>query len=174
MTLTLNFQGQTWNLLYLSQKWSDCHEAKSKHIDSTLGLKCDHRVWPWPWPWPWIFKVKHGICYISAKNGPIATKRKANISIELWASNVTIWFDLGHELDLELSRSNVEFAISRPKMVRLSWNEKQTYWLNFRPQMWLYSLTLAMSLTLNFQGKVRNLLYLNRKWSKGQVLGSTR
>ena len=35
------------------------------------------------WPWPRFFKVKYGICYISAKNGPIATKRKANISIEL-------------------------------------------------------------------------------------------
>ena len=56
---------------------------KSKHIDWTLGLKCDHRVWLWPWPWPWIFKVKYGICCISAKNGPIATERKANISIEL-------------------------------------------------------------------------------------------
>ena len=83
VTLTLNFQGQIWNLLYLSQKWSDCHETKNKHIDLTLGLKCDHRVWPWPWPWPWVFKVKYGICYISAKNGPIFTKRKANISIEL-------------------------------------------------------------------------------------------
>ena len=37
----------------------------------------------WSWPWPRFFKVKYGICYISAKNGPIATKRKANISIEL-------------------------------------------------------------------------------------------
>ena len=41
MTLTLNFQGQTGNLLYLSQKWSDCHETKSKHIHWTQGLKCD-------------------------------------------------------------------------------------------------------------------------------------
>ena len=31
----------------------------------------------------YILKVKYGICYISAKNGPIATKQKANISIEL-------------------------------------------------------------------------------------------
>ena len=67
MTLTLNFQGQIWNWLYLSQKWSDCHEMKSKHIDWTRGLKCDHRAWPWPWPWLWIFKVKYGICYISQK-----------------------------------------------------------------------------------------------------------
>ena len=96
MTLTsLNFQGQIWNFLYLSQKWSDCHETKSKHIDWTLGLKCDHRVWPWPWPWPpWIFKVKYGISYVSVKSGPIATKRKANISIELQASNVTNGMDL--------------------------------------------------------------------------------
>ena len=100
MTLTLNFQGQIQNLLYLSQKWSDCHETKSKHIDWTLGLKCDHRVWLWPWRWPWIFKVKYRICYISAKNGPIASKRKANISIELQASNLTNGFELDHNLDL--------------------------------------------------------------------------
>ena len=100
MTLTLNFQGQIQNFLYISQKWSDCHETKSKHIDWTLGLKCDHRVWLWPWPWPWIFKVKYRICYISANNGQIASKRKANISIELQASNVTNGFQLYHNLDL--------------------------------------------------------------------------
>ena len=100
MTLTLNLQGQIQNLLYLSQKLSDCHETKSKHIDWTLGLKCDHRVWLWPWPWPWIFKVKYRICYISAQNGEIASKRKANISIEPLASNVTNGFELDHNLDL--------------------------------------------------------------------------
>ena len=107
MTLSLNFQGQIQNLLYLSQKWSDCHETKSKHIDWTLGLKCDYRVWLWSWPWPWIFKVKYRICYISAKNGPIASKRKANISIELQASNVTNGFELHHNLTFEFWRSNV-------------------------------------------------------------------
>ena len=79
----------------------------------------------------WIFKVKYGICYILAKNGPIARKWKASISIELKASNMTIGFDLGHDLDLEFSRSNMEFPISQPKMVWLPWNEKQTYQLNF-------------------------------------------
>ena len=161
MTLTLNFQGQISNWLYLSQKWCDCHETKSKHIDWTLGFKCDHRVWPWPWPWPWIFKVKYRIGYISAKNGAIATKRKANISIDLKTSNVTIGFDLGHDLDLEFSRSNAELAISLPEMVRLPRNEKPTHQLNFRPQMWPSNLTLAMTLTLNFQGQIWNLPYLN-------------
>ena len=81
VTLTFSFQGQMWNLLYLSQKWSNCHETKSKHINWTLRLKCDHQVWPRPWPWPWIFKVKYGICYISTKSGPIAIKQKASKSI---------------------------------------------------------------------------------------------
>ena len=70
MTMTLNFQGQIRNLLYLNQKWSDYHETKKKHIDWTLDLKCDHCVWPWTWPWPWIFKVKYEIWYISTKSGP--------------------------------------------------------------------------------------------------------
>ena len=165
MTLTLNFQGQISNWLYLSQKWSYCHETKSKHIDWTLGFKWDHRVWPWLWPWPWIFKVKYRIEYISAKNGAIATKRKANISIDLKTSNVTIRFDHGHDLDLEFSRSNMELAISLPKMVRLPRNEKRTHRLNSRPQMWPSDLTLALTLTLNFQGQIWNLLYINQKWS---------
>ena len=100
MTLTLNFQGQISNLLCLSQKWSDCHETKANISIELQGLKCDHRFWPWPWPWPWIFKVKYGISDISAKCGPIATKQKANISIELQASNVTNGFELDYNCDL--------------------------------------------------------------------------
>ena len=51
------------------------------------------------------------------QNGPIATKQNANISIGLKASNLTIGFDLGR--DLELSRSKMESVISWPKLVRL-------------------------------------------------------
>ena len=36
------FQGQIWNLLYLSFKWSDCHETKTKHID----LNSRPQMWP--------------------------------------------------------------------------------------------------------------------------------
>ena len=39
---------RSWNLLYRSQKWSDCHETIS-NIDWTHSLKCDHRFWPWSW-----------------------------------------------------------------------------------------------------------------------------
>ena len=128
---------------------------KSKHNKWNLGLKCDHWIWPQPWPWPWIFKVKYGICSISGKNGPIATKRKANISIKFKASNMTIRFYLGQDLDLKFARSNMEFAISQPKMVWFPWNEKWIYKLNSRPRMWPMGLTLAMTLTLNCQGKIK-------------------
>ena len=57
---------------------------KGKHIDWNLGSKCDHRIWLWPWPWPLTFKVESGICYNSAKHGPITKKWKANLPIELW------------------------------------------------------------------------------------------
>ena len=59
----------------------------------------------------------------------------------------------------------MEFAISWLQMVRLSRNVKQTYRLNSKPQMGPSGLTLAMTLTLNFQGQIRNLLYRSEKWS---------
>ena len=104
-------------------------------------------VWPWSWPWPWIFTVKYGICYMSAKIYPIATKRKSNISTELMASNVTIRFDIGNDLDLEFRRSNREFTTSQPKMVRLPTNDRKIYRLNSRLQMWPMGLTLTTILT---------------------------
>ena len=76
LIFTVNFQGQIWNLLWLKQKCLDYHETKSKHFDWTLGTECVRQILPWPWPWSLIFKVKYGICFISAKNGPTATKKK--------------------------------------------------------------------------------------------------
>ena len=63
----MGLQGQIWNLLYRS------HEKESKHIDWTIGLKWDHRVWAW------IFKVKYGICYISAKWSDCQEKKRKHI-----------------------------------------------------------------------------------------------
>ena len=49
MTLTLNYQGQLWNLLYLSQKWSDCHETKAnisvEHQASNVTMILKGEVW---------------------------------------------------------------------------------------------------------------------------------
>ena len=115
VTLTLNLQGHILNLLYLSQKWSDCHEMKYQCI------------------------------------------------IEHYASHVTIGFNLGQDLQLEFSRSDMEFATSKPKNCLIAPKQKQTYQLNFRPQMWPMGLILAMNLTLKFQ--IWNLLYLITKLS---------
>ena len=120
MTLTLNFQGQIWNLLYLSQKGPIAMERKANTSIELQGLKCDHQVWPWPWPWPWIFKVIYGISYISAKSGSIATKWKGNILIEFQASNVTNGFDLDH--NLEIWRSNVTFDHTHDLDHGFSWS----------------------------------------------------
>ena len=76
-----------------------------------------------------------------------------------------ILVDFRCDLDLDFSRSNMEFAVSQPKMVRLPRNENQTYRLNSRPQMWPSGLTLAVTLTLNFHGHIWNFLYLSQKWS---------
>ena len=62
--------------------------------------------------------------------------------------------DCRRDLDPEFSKSNMEFAISQPKRVRLPRNEKQIYWLKFRPQMWPSGLTLAMTFTFEFWGQL--------------------
>ena len=56
----------------------------------------------------------------------------------------------------------MEFAISQSKMVQLPRNKKQTYQLKSRPKMSPSDLTLVMTLTLNFQGQIWNLLYITQ------------
>ena len=71
--------------------------------------------------------ILHAI-FISGKNGPIVTNWKANILIENLASNVTMKFDLGYDLDLEMFKVKYLICfISEKKIVQLPWNEKQTY-----------------------------------------------
>ena len=84
MTLTLNYQGQIYNLLYLSQKWPDCHETKSKHINWTQGLKCDIDLWLHTWPWPWI-------AVISEWEGRL-TLNTGGGSRSFMTTTVTIWW----------------------------------------------------------------------------------
>ena len=111
MTLTLNFHGQIWNLLYLSQKWSDYHETKSKHIsielqasnvtsgfdlDHNLDLwilkvKCDLDLCPHIWPWPWIVMVKFWNSCISEWEGQL-TLHKGRGSRSFMTMTTTIWW----------------------------------------------------------------------------------
>ena len=123
LTLTLNFQGQVWNSLYLGQKWSDCHEIN-----------------------------------------------KQTYQLNSKASNVTTGLDLGCDLDLEFSRSNLESAISRPKTVRLPWNKKQTYWTlclkcdhQIWPSPWPWSWILKVKYGICYISAKNGLIAMKQK-----------
>ena len=58
-------------------------------------------------------------------------------------------------------------------MVRLTRNEKQIYRLNSMPQMWPFDLTFPVTLTLDFQGQIWNLLHLSQKWFDCHKMYST-
>ena len=96
--LTLNFQRQIWNSLYLGQKWSDCRETKSKHMTLTLNFQghiCN-LLYLFP-KWLDCYKMKSTHIY--------------------WTHWRPQWppSPLHCDLDLEFSRLNMEFAISQPK-----------------------------------------------------------
>ena len=110
MTLTLNFQGQIYNLLYLSQNWSYCQETKQTYwlnskasnvtIKFDLGhdldrwilkVKRDLDLWPHKWPWPWLFMVKFWNSCISEWEGRL-TLHKGGGSRSFMTMTMTIWW----------------------------------------------------------------------------------
>ena len=152
---TFNFQGQIYNLLYLSQIWPDCHETKSGHMDCIGSPICYHCV----------FELGHDLdLELSRTNmdldlGLLRSDMDSAIyqpkMVQMvprnptqtpLASNVINGIDLGR--DLEFSRSNMEFATSQPKIARLPGNKQQTYRFNCRCQMRPMRLTLAMSVNV--------------------------
>ena len=42
------------------------------------------QTYPWPWPWYWLFKVKYGICYISAKMVQLLWNEKLTYRLNIW------------------------------------------------------------------------------------------
>ena len=129
MTLTLNFQGQIWNLLYLSQKWSYCHKMKSKYIDSTLGLKCDHQFWLCPWPWLEFSRVDKKFAISQPKVVQLPQNEKQiyrlNSRPQMWPMGLTI---------------------------TMTWS--LTWSLNFQGQVWPCPLTTHMTLTMEIHGQI--------------------
>ena len=99
-----------YGISFISAKMARLPRNTNKYIHWTLGPKCDYRIWSWPWSWPLIWKAKYEICYISTKNGPIATKWKGNIlnsrhpmqSLGLTLT-MTLTLDF-HDLDLSVTK----------------------------------------------------------------------
>ena len=116
MTLTLNFQGRIWNWLYLSQKWSDCHETKSKHIDWTLGLKCDHQTLAMTLTLNFQGQIWN-LLYLNQKwPNYLKTKSKhidLNSGLQMWPMGLTL--TLAMTLIFEFSRSYVILTIWWPR-----------------------------------------------------------
>ena len=160
MTLTLDFQGQILNKLYLMNGMADWHGTKGMRVDRMLDPCCGFQHSSHPWPWPWIFKVKFWKCCISGMGWPIDMERKGCESIECYTHFVTFNFDLNHDLDFGFSRSNFEKVVSQEWDGRLAWYEKNVSRYNIGPMLWLSTFGSPMTLTLDFQGQILKMLYL--------------
>ena len=78
-----------------------------------------------------FFKVKHTIGHISRMVGPIDVKRKGGASVRSWVNYVTLTFDPTHDLDLLVSRSKFEIALSWPVGIHGGVDGCTVYWLGW-------------------------------------------
>ena len=100
------FQGQTLFWPYLRNGWSDwCETKKEVH-----WLDTGYNIWPWP--------------FISGIVGLIDVKWKGSELIWYWADCMTLPFDHTYDLDLGVSRSESEIALSQKWGGWLIMNEK--------------------------------------------------
>ena len=119
------FQGQTLFWPYLRNGWSNWCETKRKCIGWILGTICDLDLWPPSWPWPWMFQgqiSKNSSTYRIV--GLIDVKWKGSDLIWYWANCMTLPFDHTHDLDLGVSRSESEIALSQELGSQLTMSEK--------------------------------------------------
>ena len=147
MTLTLNFQGQMWNLLYLSQIGPLPRNEKQTYRNVTIGFV---------WPWPLIFKVKYGIISATKWSDCHVTKSK---HID-WASGLKYdhqIFTLAITLTLNFQGQIWKLLYLNQKWSDCHQKEEQTHRLNSKPQMWPMRLTLTSAMTLTFEFSRSNL-----------------
>ena len=119
-----------------------------------------HLSWPCTWPWPWIFKVKYGIHYIFAKNGPIVTKQKANISS--LKCNHWIWPWLWAWPWIFKVKYGICDIVAKNGLIASK--QKANILIEVYASNVTIDLTFTMTLTLNFQGWIWNLQYISQKW----------
>ena len=136
MTLTLDFQSQTWKLLYLRNGRADLHTVKGMRIARMLDLICDLELWPWPWIW--IFKAKFW-----------KKPHLRNGSVWPWTSALPMTL----KLNLRYSSSNFVIAVFQQWVVCLIWNKRD---MNRQHDVNCVTLILMllMTVTLDFQGKI--------------------
>ena len=110
MTLTLSFQGQIWNFLYLSQsepivtKRTANMPIEPQASNVTNGFDLDHNldlwmlkvkrdldIWLHTWPWPWIFMVKFWSSCIPKCEGRLILHKGVG-SRSFMTMTMTIWW----------------------------------------------------------------------------------
>ena len=118
------FQCQTLFWPYLRNGWSDWCETKRKCIGWILDTICDLDLWPHWWPWPWMFQgqISKELYRRNCWSDWCEMKRKW--VIWYWADCMTLPFDHNHNLDLGVSRSESEIALSQKWGGRWTMNEK--------------------------------------------------
>ena len=149
MTLILNSQGQTWNLLYLSQKWSDCHKIKTNillesyasnvttsfDLGHDLDLEFSGQIW--------------NLLYLTQKWSD-CHEGKPNISIELQASNVTNGFDLDHAVDLWIFKVKCDLDL----------------WPNTWPWPWIFMVKFLNSCISEWEGRLTLTMTVTIWWPR--------
>ena len=132
------FQGQTLFWPYLRNGWSDWCETKRKCIGWILGTIYDidltHDLDLG------CFKVKFRNSFIFGIVGMIDVKWKGSELIWYWAYCMTLPFDHTHDLDLGVSRSESEIALSQEWGGRLTMNEEE-FWVTKKKKIMTMILT---------------------------------
>ena len=120
LTMTLTFQGQVWNFLYLIQKCSNYHKKNSKHIDSwrrhqmetfsaLLALCAGNSLVTGEIPAKWPVTRSLDVSVICAWINGWVNDREAgdlrhhrahyNVTLIWTQASMTIEFDIGHDLE---------------------------------------------------------------------------
>ena len=112
--------------------------------------------------WHWLAKI----CYfghISGMVGPIDVKRKGSAPVWYWVWNVTLNFDLTHDLDLGCIKvkSQNSCISGIVGVIDVIWKGSELigYWANCMT----LPLTTLMTLTLEFQGQSLKSPYLRNR-----------
>ena len=103
--------------------------------------------------------------------GPINVKRKGGASVGYWANYVTLTFDLTHDIDLVVSRSNFEIALFEEWVGWLRWNKRDVsrsfmtmtvtcglpWWGG-----WMYHIVTGVTSDLSVPSKYLVILFISR------------
>ena len=153
MTLALNFQGQISNLLYLREKWNNCHETETRHMISSeywasnvamnfdLGLTLTLNFQGQIFNYLWLYlREKWSDCHKTKKiTYRLNSSPQIRPSILTLAIILTVGFQgkIFHLLHIHLEEKNDPIAKKRKQV--------HVYHLNVKHQNWPSNLNVTNS-----------------------------